>query len=119
LEKIRHKELAVAATIDEHPDEAKSVNPVPPLVPEVEDVDDFIQMEAVSEDPVALIVSLMDELDRALELPPAPGRFTWNSPISATTTPATTMMPARKKRRHFETGRAPRLGAEACGLCTS
>ena len=61
--KIRHKELAIAATIDEHPDEAKSVNPVPPLVPEVEDVEDFIQMEAVSEDPSLLIMSLFDELD--------------------------------------------------------
>ena len=63
MEKIRHKELAVEAMADEHPDEAKSVNPLPSVVPEVEGVEDFIQMEALSDDPAALIVSLMDELD--------------------------------------------------------
>jgi len=51
--------------MDEHLDEAKSVNPVPvpPLVPEEEGVEEFTQMEAVREDPEILIVSSMDELD--------------------------------------------------------
>src|SRR6266581_3819497 len=103
--KIRQEELAVAAITDEHPDEAKSVIPFPSVVPEVEGVEDFTQIEAVSEDPVVLIISLLDELDRAFELPPIPGIFRWNNPISAATTPAITTRPARKKRRYLETGR--------------
>ena len=75
------------------------------FVAEVEGVEVLTQIEAVKEDPVGLIISLSDELDTALELPLIPRRFRWNKPISVTTTPTTTMRPARKKRRHLEAGR--------------
>jgi len=98
---VRHKEEAVSARMDEHPDAAKSVRPMPPLVPEVVGVEDFTHMEAVSAGPEVLTVSLADEIDRVLESLPVPGRCHWNNPIRAATTPAATMMPARRIRSNF------------------
>ena len=95
--------MAFDATAVEHPDDGKSVKVDPWFVTKDEGVEILTQIEAVREDPVGLIISFSDELDRALELPVNPGRFRWNKPISATTTPIITMRPAREKRRHLET----------------
>ena len=94
--KIRQEELAFDAVIVEHPDEEKSVNVDPWFVAVVEGVEVLTQIEAVREEPFGSIISLLDELDRALELPPKPGRFKRKKPISEITTPKITMRPTRE-----------------------
>src|SRR5271157_5921376 len=86
---------------EEHPDVVERVRLIPSLVPGVEGVEVLAHMEAVSAGPEVLTVSLADEIDRELESLPVPGRCHWNNPIRAVTTPAATMMPARRMRSNF------------------
>ncbi len=86
---------------EEHPDVVERVRLIPPLVPGVEGVEEPAHMEALSEGPAVLTISLSDELDSALAAPCVPGRIPWNNPISAAATPAATMRTARRKRRNF------------------
>ncbi len=59
---------------DEHPDGEERVRPIPPLVPGVACVEELAHTEALSGGSAVLIVSLMDELDKALAAPLVPGR---------------------------------------------
>jgi hypothetical protein len=117
--KTRHKEVAVAAMKEEHPDADERVRPIPSLVPDGEGVEELAHMEAVNEGPAVLTVSLKDELNRALEATPVPGRCPWNEPISAVTPPATTMRTVRRMRSNFGTDLSPCLGAGPVGLRAS
>ena len=63
FEKIRQEELAFDAVTVEHPDGEMSTKVDPWFATEVEGVEVLTQIEAVKEDPVGLIISLLDELD--------------------------------------------------------
>ena len=61
--KIRQEELAFDAVTVEHPDDEKSMKVEPWFDAEDEGVEVLAQIEAVKEDPLGLIISLLDELD--------------------------------------------------------
>ena len=60
--KIRQEELALDAITVEHPDDEMSTKVDPWFDTEVEGVEVFTQIEAVREEPLGLIISLLDEL---------------------------------------------------------
>lgn len=86
---------------EEHPEVVERVRLIPPIVPGVEGVEELAHMEALSEGPAVLTISLSDELDSALAAPRVPGRFPSNNPISAAATPAATMRKVRRIRSNF------------------
>jgi len=72
--KIRQEESVFEAVIVEQPDDESSMNVEPWFVDDDEGVEVLMQIEAVSEEPVGLIISSYAELETACEVPPKPGR---------------------------------------------
>jgi hypothetical protein len=60
---MRHIEIAMAESKEEHPDVVVGMRLIPLLVPGVEGAGELAHMEAFSKDPAVLIRTLSDELD--------------------------------------------------------